>query len=87
MATSLQTRPAVSDGPDSPAPLLDLGARLTARQPGDRRFGAPIHAWYPVRAALARNASRKGRSTFCAQSPTGVMLALAATLHALHRPL
>jgi phenylpropionate dioxygenase-like ring-hydroxylating dioxygenase large terminal subunit len=58
MATSLQTRPAVSDGPDSPAPLLDLGARLTARQPGDRRFGAPIHAWYPVRAALARNASR-----------------------------
>ncbi len=58
MATSLQTRPAVSDGLASPAPLLDLGARLMARQPGDRRFGAPIHAWYPVRAARTRTASR-----------------------------
>lgn len=58
MATSLQVRPAETNGAASPDPLLDLGARLMARQTGDRRFGAPIHAWYPVRAARSRTASR-----------------------------
>ena len=57
MATSLQARPAASDGP-ALQEAADLDARLIARQAGDRRFGAPIHAWYPVRAARTRTATR-----------------------------
>ncbi|WP_299174560.1 hypothetical protein [uncultured Brevundimonas sp.] len=42
-----------------PADPPDLGARLISHQTGDRRFGAPIHAWYPVdRASRARTPTR-----------------------------
>lgn len=61
MPTSLEARP--SDIEPAviavPGAVDDLGVRLQSRLPGDRRFGAPIQAWYPVaRAKRDRIAAR-----------------------------
>ena len=41
--------------------VADLGTRLASRQPSDRRFGAPIQAWYPVARADRRGGVCRAR--------------------------